>query len=160
MKSKTVIFIGALVCAVLFAGCAKNESEELSFRISPDTGVKNVRVTGKVKAASKLPARDASPYWDCITALWLTDVKSDDDDIKNAKDGILVYAVSLEGGEETENASISAGDTVTMDIVPWKNAESKYATFQRTEIDDPDSYVLDAWFKNDKIKKEEKDESD
>ncbi|MBQ9358971.1 MAG: hypothetical protein IJT95_05455 [Abditibacteriota bacterium] len=146
-----------MIMACVFAGCSKKNGGELVYRV--DTGIPSARVTGKVKAVSKLPQKGATPYWDCITAVWLTDVKSDNDEIKNAKDGILVYVVSLDGGEETDNAAITEGDTVTMELVPWKNAENKYGSYQRIEIDDPDSYVLDVWFKNDKVaKKEEKDD--
>ncbi len=158
MTKYAALCLALLVAALALGGCGKKTGEELVYRIDPSAGVKTAQVTGTVKDVSRLPAKGSTPYWDCITAIWLTDADSSNEEVKNAKDGILVYVVSLDDGEETDNASIVPGDRVTMEIVPWKSAEGKYGTYQRIELDDPDSYVLDAWFRNDKIKKGEEED--
>lgn len=149
--NKRLLIVVAVILCFFIVGCHNNdkrageplaESERLA-------QTDYMQMSCKVKAVSVLPKSGSVPYKECITALWVTDIRSGEQELADQKDGVLVYMISMKDGKPNSNADIKTGDNVTINVISWKEAEEDYGSYNRVEIDDPDSYSLDVYFKVD-----------
>lgn len=150
VMNKKLLVVAVIFCFFIL-GCHNNdkrageplaESERLA-------QTDYMQMSGKVKAVSVLPKFGSAPYKECITALWVIGIRSGEQELADQKDGVLVYMISMKDGKANSNADIKVGDVVTINVISWKEAEEDYGSYKRIEIDDPDSYALDTYFKVD-----------
>jgi hypothetical protein len=98
-------------------------------------------VRGRIKAISSVPEPGSVPYRDAIVAAHLTEVESLRGPAPRPE--ILVYLWGLRDNRRAGAARFQSGQTVTLSLTPWEQAESRYGRFTRVELDDPDFTLID-----------------
>ncbi len=106
---------------------------------APGTGLSQVR--GRIKAISGVPKPGSVPYRDAIVALHLTEVES----IRGTspRPEVLVYLWGMRDNRLTNAARYRPGQSLTLDLTPWEQAQERYGRFTRVELDDPDFTLID-----------------
>ena len=104
---------------------------------------KGLVVQGRIQSISKSPAPGSVPYKDCIIAIELSvnKVVAGELDARN----ILVYLWGMRDNT-LKNDRLTAGQTVTLRLTPWDQAEGQYGGYNRVEPDNDDALFLDAYW--------------
>jgi hypothetical protein len=92
-------------------------------------------VTGKIASRGQQP--QAGAYKDAVLALHLKEFTVAGGKIGNAD--ILVYVWGMQNNKPVDSA-YQVGQTVTLRLIPWKQAQGKYGSFNRLEVEDDDQY--------------------
>lgn len=100
---------------------------------APADGAEPVRVTGVVRATSKVPRPGTVPYKDQIFAVQLGDLTGPD--IPAGSQAVL-YLFGMKDNVLTSAAAWKPGDPVTVMIQSWADVSAKYDRFNRSELDD------------------------
>lgn len=82
-----------------------------------------------IKAVSRLPPPGSVPYKDALISVHLGEINGD----PNAE--ALVFLKGMTGNVPTEAASLQAGETVSLAVVPWESVESRYGSITRIELE-------------------------
>jgi alginate O-acetyltransferase complex protein AlgJ len=109
---------------------------------SPEA-VQGMTVTGRIAARTQPPAPGSVPYKDCVISLQIADAKSSDGTALGKN--ILVYVWGMKDNALVDG-TYAVGQTVTLKLTPWGEAEPKYGGYNRMEIDDPASFEWDAFW--------------
>jgi alginate O-acetyltransferase complex protein AlgJ len=96
---------------------------------------------GRVRAVAGVPQPGSVPYRDAITAVHLGDVET----LQGSKlDGeVVVYLWGMRDNRWTDAARFQTGQVVTLNLIPWAQAQPSFGRFTRVELDDPDFTLID-----------------
>ncbi|MDR3689821.1 MAG: hypothetical protein P4L46_10615 [Fimbriimonas sp.] len=100
-------------------------------------------VAGRIVAKANAPKPGSVPYKDCLIALQISDLKVTGGNIKGPN--IVVYVWGMKDNQLVDGA-YSAGQTVTIKLVPWASVDSKYGGLNRQELDSDDSLSWEAFW--------------
>lgn len=101
-------------------------------------------VRATVVARSSPPAPGSVPYPDCVIALHLVGILPDGGD--SAPNEAVAFVWGMRGNEWTRAASIESGEALRLRLTPWAEAEPEYGSYSRRELDDEDTWLLDAYW--------------
>jgi alginate O-acetyltransferase complex protein AlgJ len=105
------------------------------------TDSSTVIARGKIRAVAGVPQPGSVPYRDAITAVHLGDVET----LRGpALDQVIVvYIWGMRDNRWTDAARYQPGQTVTLTLIPWAQAQPSFGRFTRVELDDPDFTLID-----------------
>ncbi|MGA7391518.1 MAG: hypothetical protein WBW78_02570 [Terrimicrobiaceae bacterium] len=83
-----------------------------------------------VKSFGAFPRPGLTPYKDYLTAFHLTGIEGD------SKREAIVYLLTMKDQQLTPAAQLRAGDTVSILLTSWTDAESQYGGINRSELED------------------------
>jgi len=104
----------------------KKDAPPATFYV-PEEG-EQIKVTGVVRSASRVPRPGAVPYKDHIMALHVTDLPGDAQ--------AVVYVQSMRDQVWTSAARLRENDEVTLLLRPWSDVASAYDGINRSELED------------------------
>ena len=87
-------------------------------------------VTATVLGVTSVPRPNSAPYKDHVMSLHLGDIDGHGE--------ALVFAASMRDNVWTDAVRLRIGDTVTVTLSPWADAEAEYGSWNRSEFDDLD----------------------
>lgn len=87
------------------------------------------QIQGVIKAISRLPSPGIVPYKDALISLHLGEINGD----PSAE--ALVFLKGMTANVATEAASLQAGATISLDVVPWESVEKQNGSITRIELD-------------------------
>jgi alginate O-acetyltransferase complex protein AlgJ len=98
-------------------------------------------VRGRIKAVSSVPQPGSVPYRHAIVAVHLTEVQSLRGPIDRPE--IVVYLWGLRDNRITSAARYRPGQTVTLHLTSWQQAQERYGRYNRVELDDPEFQLIE-----------------
>lgn len=101
-------------------------------------------VEGKVLAAPRPPKPGAVPYKDAVIALHLGELKALGGKLDS--ESIVVYMWVMRDNRLTPAAGYKPGLRLRLRLRPWDEMGSKYGSYKRLEINDPEILMLDAYW--------------
>lgn len=104
-------------------------------------GAGRLRVQGRIRAISAVPQPGTVPYREAIVALHLVDVAP----LRGSapRPELVVYLWGMRDNRLAQAARYRAGQSLTLDLTPWEQAQTRYGRFTRVELDDPDFTLID-----------------
>jgi alginate O-acetyltransferase complex protein AlgJ len=98
-------------------------------------------IRAKVEAAAGVPQPGSVPYRDAVTSLHLSALEA----VAGSAPGrqIVVHLWGMKDNRWTDAARWKPGDAVTLALKPWDEVRTKYGSFTRIELDDPDFALID-----------------
>lgn len=105
---------------------------------------RNIQVRGTIRAHSPVPQPDTSPYQDMVMTLRLSDLQavSPQQSRLAPRGDIVVYLWGMRNGALTSGAALKAGQTVTLQLTPWRAVEDEYGSYDRSDLEDRDTARL------------------
>ncbi len=85
------------------------------------------KVSARLVAIAPIPKPGTVPYKDCIVAVHLAGLP--------AGDG-LAFLWAMRDNQLTPAAAFKPGDTVSLQLRPWADAEKEFGSYNRVELDD------------------------
>jgi len=111
----------------------------------PDvSGEGELIIRGKIGAVTSVPKPGTVPYKNCLTSIHLTDMKASQG--KLAEDEIIIFVWGMRNNKWTKAAHYKPGRILNIKLKPWSEAEKKYGSYNRMELDDPDLLFLDTYW--------------
>jgi len=89
-------------------------------------------VEGRIKAIAATPKPATVPYADCVIALQLVDAKVLSGTTEKRE--FAVYIMGMRNHQWTAAASLAAGQTVRLRLVPWSTVEDQYDGLNRVDL--------------------------
>jgi alginate O-acetyltransferase complex protein AlgJ len=105
----------------------------------PDSSIMVAR--GQIRAVAGVPQPGSVPYRDAITAVHLGDVETLRGPALDRE--VVVYLWGMRDNRWTDAARYQPGQTVTLNLTPWAQAQPSFGRFTRVELDDPDFTLID-----------------
>ena len=98
-------------------------------------------IRAKVEAAAGVPQPGSVPYRDAVTSLHLSSLEA----VAGSAPGrqIVVHLWGMKDNRWTDAARWKPGDAITLALKPWDEVRTKYGSFTRIELDDPDFALID-----------------
>lgn len=114
---------------------------------TPDPLAGNL-VRATVAARSDVPAAGTTPYPDLVMTLRLTNVQPVQPRQPKTRPGrdILVYTWGLRNATRTAAAGWKVGQTVTLQLKPWRAVEDEYGSYDRTDLEGGSGAQLNAYW--------------
>ncbi len=112
--------------------------------VETSTSPAELMVTGSIKSIGTPPRPGQVPYKDAVTAIHLKNLR-----IANGKlpsETILVYAWVMRDNKLTRAARFKPGQDMTVRLIPWNKVQSKYGRYNRMELTDPETLLLDVYW--------------
>ena len=106
------------------------------------------QLRGRIAARSEVPRPGSVPYRDAVFALHLVDVVALGEGAPAAPEEIVVYAFGMRDARWTAAADWKPGDLVTLAVDDWEDAavQQRYASYNRTELDDLELLLLPSFW--------------
>lgn len=97
-------------------------------------------VSGTVRSASGMPKPGSVPYSEGVTAIHLVGVKAVEGEMTSNE--IVVFLWGMRNNELTPAGRYKGGESITLNLTPWSEAEAEFGRFTRVELDDPDFVLI------------------
>lgn len=103
-------------------------------------------IRGTIAARASLPRPYTVPYKDCLFALHLTGVEAPSGE--PAATEVVAYLWGMRDNVWTEAAGFRVGQEITLRVRSWEDpeAQERYASHNRKELDDPELLALPAFW--------------
>jgi hypothetical protein len=98
-------------------------------------------VRATIRSAAGAPQPGTVPYRDAVTSAHLVDLEVKSGSLDTSE--IVVHCWGMRDNRWTNSARWSAGQKLTLRLVPWEDVAEKYGRFNRIELDDPDFKLID-----------------
>ncbi|UCE59167.1 MAG: hypothetical protein JSU63_17200 [Phycisphaerales bacterium] len=104
----------------------------------------SMRVTGTIAAVARIPRPGSVPYPNLIVAIHLTNVQSDSPSTVEAD--IVVLTWGIREGKLTPAARYRAGQTISLNLVPWDSVSRRYDRYNRSELESEALWDLEVYW--------------
>lgn len=101
-------------------------------------------VQGKINAIERVPKPGTVPYKDCITSIHLTELAAISGTFAEAE--ALVFVWGMRDNKWTAAARYKVGQALKLRLVPWRQVEKKYGSYNRIEPDDDELLLLEPYW--------------
>lgn len=118
---------------------------------SPGTTVpRPMTIRGRIAAVTPAPT-PGGPYGDALIALHVTAVESADG---GRQGDLVVFTWGLRAHRLQAGSRLKPGDLLRAHLIPWREAEARYGSYNRVEFDDPALLALPFYW-HDVVEEEE-----
>lgn len=111
---------------------------------APAGGAVGGRLTGRIASLVEPPRPGETPYPDCYVPLHLVDVSWQRGG--GGETDVVTYIWALRDGRATPEAALRAGQTVTLDVVPFAGVASRVEAYRHLEFDNSRLGLLPAYW--------------
>lgn len=108
-----------------------------------------IRVSGTIREITRSPRPGSVPYKDCVVAFHLTDLAVARGRLTDKE--IVVFAWGMRDNKLLGAASYRSGERITLDLVPWESAQSRYGSFNRVELEGDDLLLLPVYWSGESL---------
>ena len=101
-------------------------------------------IRATIKDKTEPPRPGTVPYKDCVIALHLTDIQTEN--VSFPIEEVVVFLWGMRDDQWTEAASLKIGREVGLRVQPWENVENRYGSYNRMELDSEESWFLNVYW--------------
>ena len=101
-------------------------------------------IRAMIKDKTEPPRPGTVPYKDCVIALHLTDIRTED--VSFPIEEVVVFLWGMRDDEWTKATSLKIGREVKLSVQPWGNVEDRYGSYNRKELDSEESWFMDVYW--------------
>ena len=101
-------------------------------------------VRAMIKDKTTPPRPGSVPYKDCVIALHLTDIQTENANFPIGE--VVIFLWGMRDDQWTKAASLKIGREVKLSVQPWGNVENRYGSYNRIELDSEESWFLNVYW--------------